>query len=186
MSGSHAVDWPGRLRGPRRAWEPKGLCAPPRLPVAVISATCECPAALSAGNVHRRGHVGECHLRAGPPRICAVPTWALASSETQELQRDNWPLLPGPLPSGHDARAVLQDPGQVSRLLSGFLPPRGKPLHCLTAFETDQTGESWLTAKTSLFSLRVFGGGTSDGPSVPWDAGDGRGCSKAPAAGSQG
>lgn len=155
----HAVDWPGRLRGPRRAWEPESLCAPPWLPITVISATCGCPAhsgAQSAGKCPPMRSRGECRVRAGPPCICAAPTRALASSEPQELQRDNWPLLPGPLPSGPDARAALQDPSQVSRPLSGFLPPRGKPLHCLTALETHQTGESWLTSKTSLFSLHAF------------------------------
>lgn len=147
------------------------------MPVTLISATCECPAHSGAQcwKCPPTGSRGGVPSPSRPaPHLCGayVGTGLIGAAGIATGQ-----LAASPRPSAKWARCQGCAPGPRPsfQALVSFFPPRGKPLHCLTAFETDQTGESWLTAKTSLFSLRVFGGGTSDGPSVPWDAGGGRG-----------
>lgn len=90
---------------------------------------------------------------------CSVPTCVPASLGRGNRVGTMGNLLPGPLPSGPNARAAIQGtPAKFPGPCPASLLPRGKPLHFLTSFETDQIEESWLTSKRGLFSLLTFFG----------------------------
>lgn len=79
-------------------------------------------------------------------------------SEPRNRVRTTGNLLPGPLPSGPNARAAIQGiPAKFPGSCHASLLPRGKPLHFLTSFETHQIEESWLASKTRpIFSTHIF------------------------------
>lgn len=94
-------------------------------------------------------------LLAGLTRICAAPTY-LPACLTRGTAAGQLELPPGPLPRG--LRPALRS-GAPCQVPAPHAPRPAGALRSLTAFEAGHMEESWLTSKTSLFSLHTLFGG---------------------------
>lgn len=115
--------------------------------------------------------MGECGLLDGlDPRL-----WCACLIEPRELQQDNWKLLPGPLPSGPGARAVIQGiPAKFPGSCHASLRPGGTPCTSSLLLRWIELKRVGLRLRLGLFSPHTFLGKENTLFSLfSMDAGDG-------------